>query len=51
MKEIKCKICPNECQLEIEVNGDDVDVTGNMCHKGYAYGISRAKEMAEEEEK
>ena len=35
MKELTCIICPNGCHLLVD---DDLNVTGNKCPRGAAYG-------------
>jgi CxxC motif-containing protein len=37
-KELTCIICPRGCTLQVEINGDQVNVTGNACPKGATYG-------------
>lgn len=37
-KTLNCKGCPNECQMEAEIeDGEVIGVTGNRCMKGFAY--------------
>ena len=39
---MRCMICPNGCQLEVEVeDGEVYDVTGNRCMRGMAYAQRR----------
>lgn len=35
-----CVSCPKGCRLTIEKNGEQIEVTGNLCPRGKAYGIS-----------
>lgn len=36
--EMTCIICPNGCALKVQTEDKEmVDVTGNMCMRGYAY--------------
>lgn len=37
-REMTCIICPRGCTLQVEINGDEVKVTGNACAKGAVYG-------------
>ena len=39
-RELTCIICPRGCSLSIEINGDNVSVSGNACPKGVQYGIN-----------
>ena len=39
-KELTCIICPRGCTLQVEINGDQVNVTGNACPKGQEYAIN-----------
>ena len=34
-----CIICPRGCALKVEINGDNITVTGNSCPKGKQYAI------------
>ena len=36
--ELTCIRCPIGCQLTVDVNGDEVTVTGNSCPRGAEYG-------------
>ena len=38
-KELTCIICPRGCSLEVNIDGDNVNVIGNACPKGLQYGI------------
>ena len=38
IKNITCINCPMGCALTVEVNGDEVKVTGNTCKRGEIYG-------------
>ncbi len=38
-KSLTCIICPRGCTLSVEINGDDIKVSGNACPKGELYGI------------
>lgn len=38
-KELTCIICPRGCTLTVEIEGDNVKVSGNACPKGEQYGI------------
>lgn len=37
-QELTCIRCPIGCQLTVEVNGEEVSVTGNNCPRGAEYG-------------
>lgn len=46
---IKCGVCENQCELEAEVEEDEVlDVTGNRCLKGFSYAQRAVYEQLEE---
>jgi CxxC motif-containing protein len=38
MPEIVCIACPIGCRMEVEAEGDRIQVSGNKCPKGDAYG-------------
>lgn len=38
IKNATCINCPMGCALTIEVNGDDIKVSGNTCKRGETYG-------------
>ncbi len=38
-RELTCIRCPIGCQLTVNVDGEDVSVTGNTCPRGKEYGI------------
>lgn len=38
-RDMTCIICPRGCALKVEINGDDITVTGNSCPKGKQYAI------------
>lgn len=38
-RELTCIICPRGCGLNVEIDGDNVTVSGNACPKGVQYGI------------
>ena len=39
-RELTCIICPRGCSLTVDINGDDITVTGNSCPRGKQYGIN-----------
>ena len=39
IKNITCIICPRGCALTVDINENDVKVSGNACPKGERYGI------------
>jgi len=38
-RNLTCIICPRGCTLNVEIEGNDVSVSGNACPKGEKYGI------------
>lgn len=38
-RDMTCIICPRGCALKVEINGDNIIVTGNSCPKGRRYAI------------
>lgn len=40
MKSMTCIICPNGCLLEVDKQGEEFIVRGNMCKRGMEFGIS-----------
>lgn len=36
-RDMTCIICPRGCALKVEINGDNITVTGNSCPKGKQY--------------
>ena len=38
-RDMTCIICPRGCALKVEINGDNITVTGNSCPKGKQYAI------------
>ena len=38
-RDMTCIICPRGCALKVEINGDNITVTGNGCPKGKQYAI------------
>lgn len=40
MKKITCIICPNGCLLEVDKQGDEYIVAGNMCKKGTEFAVN-----------
>lgn len=37
-KELTCICCPLGCALTVDINGDEITVTGNTCPRGAVYG-------------
>ena len=37
-RNLTCILCPRGCTLNVNVDGDNVFVTGNACPRGRAYG-------------
>lgn len=40
MKNITCIICPNGCLLEVDKQGDEFVVSGNLCKRGVEFAIN-----------
>lgn len=38
-RDMTCIICPRGCALKVEIEGDNITVTGNGCPKGKQYAI------------
>ena len=38
-RDMTCIICPRGCALKVEINSDNITVTGNGCPKGKQYAI------------
>ena len=38
-RELSCIICPRDCSLCIDIDGEKSTVSGNSCPKGEKYGI------------
>ena len=38
-RDMTCIICPRGCALKVEIEGDNITVTGNSCPKGRQYAI------------
>ena len=39
-RDLICIICPRGCSLTAQINGGNVEVTGNACPKGQEYAIN-----------
>lgn len=39
-KEFTCIVCPNGCHLVVDINGDNIKVSGNTCKKGEEFAIT-----------
>lgn len=37
MQEFTCIVCPNGCHLQVEIKGEEIQVTGNGCMRGEAF--------------
>lgn len=38
LKEFTCIICPNGCEIQVDVNGKEIGkIAGNLCEKGAEY--------------
>lgn len=40
MKSLTCIICPNGCLLEVDKQGDEFIVSGNMCKRGREFAVN-----------
>ena len=38
-RNLTCIICPRGCSLTVEIDGNDIKVSGNSCPKGQQYAI------------
>lgn len=43
-KDMTCILCPRGCRLSVRLEGGAVEVSGNACPKGEAYGRQEAVE-------
>lgn len=41
-RDMTCIICPRGCALKVEINGDNITVTGNSCPKGRQYAVDES---------
>lgn len=39
-RDLTCIICPRGCALSVDIDGDNLTVTGNSCPKGKEYAIN-----------
>jgi CxxC motif-containing protein len=37
MRELICIVCPNGCRLQVEEQGGELLITGNLCKRGLAF--------------
>ncbi len=44
VKKMTCINCPLGCSLEVSIMGEDIQVSGNKCKRGYEYGINEIKD-------
>jgi CxxC motif-containing protein len=44
IKRMTCINCPLGCSLEVSINDEDIQVSGNKCKKGHEYGINEIKD-------
>ncbi|TDT61366.1 DUF1667 domain-containing protein [Fonticella tunisiensis] len=44
VKKMICINCPLGCSLEITIDGEEINVSGNKCKRGREYGISEIKD-------
>ena len=40
MQKLTCIVCPNGCELEVDVVNGEYKVTGNMCKRGIDFAIN-----------
>ncbi|MFP4461363.1 MAG: DUF1667 domain-containing protein [Thermotogota bacterium] len=43
-RKITCISCPLGCEIEAEINGDDIKLKGNRCARGKEYAINEIKD-------
>lgn len=43
-RQITCISCPLGCDLEAEISGEDIKVTGNRCPRGIEYAMNEIKD-------
>ena len=39
-RDLICIVCPKGCNLNVEINGDNITVCGNACKRGEEYAIN-----------
>lgn len=44
IKKMTCINCPLGCSLEVGIDGEDIQVSGNRCKRGHEYGINEIKD-------
>lgn len=40
MSELVCIVCPRDCTMQLEKDGDKIKVTGNFCKRGEQFAVS-----------
>lgn len=40
MREMTCIVCPNGCKLTVDDSKEEIQVTGNLCKRGYAFAVT-----------
>ncbi len=43
-RKITCISCPLGCEIEAEINGDEINIKGNRCPRGKEYAINEIKD-------
>lgn len=43
LRRMTCINCPLGCSLEVSINGEDIQVSGNKCKRGLEYGINEIR--------
>jgi len=38
-RELTCIVCPVGCVMHVTKDGDNIEVTGNSCKRGYTYAV------------
>ncbi len=38
-KDLTCIVCPVGCVMHVNKDGDNIEVTGNSCKRGYTYAV------------
>ena len=44
IRKMTCINCPLGCSIEVGINGDEIQVSGNKCKRGHEYGINEIKD-------
>ncbi|MDF2674345.1 MAG: hypothetical protein K0R09_2613 [Clostridiales bacterium] len=44
IRKMTCINCPLGCSLEVRINDEDIQVSGNKCKRGLEYGVNEIKD-------